>query len=107
MNEVKKPDFLQMVNVKLMQKLYRVLNSENDGAKPDTTSNYFRFFVGSGNNYTGVRQIIKRRSWWHRYKREQFIGMNGFGYSDDEGGSGDEDATTAAGGNNNNNQVQT
>lgn len=90
MAEVKKPDFLQMVNIKLMQKLYRVLNSENDGAKPDTTSNYFKFFVGHGNNYTGVRQIIKRRSWWHRYKREQFIGMNGEsdGESSDDGAGG-------------------
>jgi len=70
MVEVKKPDFLQMANIKVMQKLYRVLNQENDGARPDMTSNYCKFFVGHGNNYTGVRQIIKRRSWWHRNKRE-------------------------------------
>jgi hypothetical protein len=59
-----------------MQKLYKNLNSENDGAKPEVGSNYFKFFVGAGNNYSGVRQIIKRRSWWHRGKREMFIGMS-------------------------------
>lgn len=68
--EVRKPDFQQMVNIKLMQRLYRVLNAENNYAKPETNSNYFKFFVGHGNNYPCVRQIIKRRSWWHRNKRE-------------------------------------
>ena len=38
-----------------MQKLYKVLNSENEGAKPETGSNYFKFHVGGGNNFTGVR----------------------------------------------------
>ena len=33
--ELKKPDFLFTVNLKLMQKLYRVLNQENGQAKPE------------------------------------------------------------------------
>ena len=74
--ELKKPDFQQLANVKMMQKLYRTINQENEGAKPENGSNYFKFYVGGGNNYHGVRQIIKRRGWWHRYKLEQFIGMN-------------------------------
>lgn len=55
MAELKKPDYLQNVNVRLMQKLYRTLNGENDGAKPETGSNYFKFYVGPGNNFTSVR----------------------------------------------------
>lgn len=67
-NELKKPDFLQAVNVKMMQKLYKTINSENEGVRPEVGSNYFKFCVGYGNNYAGIRQIIKRRSWWHRQK---------------------------------------
>ena len=59
-----------------MQKLYRVLNTENNGVEPEVGSNYFKFFVGAANNYSGVRQIGKRRSWWHRGKREISIVMS-------------------------------
>ena len=33
--------------------------------------------MGTGNNDPTVRQIIKRRSWWHREKEERFIGQVG------------------------------
>jgi len=79
--ELKKPDFLYTVNMKLIKKLNKTLNFENKNAKPEHGSNYFKFYVGTGNNYPTVRQIIKRRSWWHREKHERFIGQAGF---DDE-----------------------
>ena len=72
--ELKKPDFLYTVNMKLIKKLNKTLNFENKNAKPEHGSNYFKFYVGTGNNYPTVRQIIKRRSWWHREKHERFIG---------------------------------
>lgn len=64
--ELKKPDFLFTVNIRLMQKLNRVLNESNKNVKPEQGSNYFKFYVGTGNNHPTIRQIIKRRSWWHR-----------------------------------------
>ncbi len=72
--ELKKPDFLYTVNMKLMQKLNKVVNFENNQVKPEQGSNYFKFYVGTGNNHPSVRQIISRRSWWHRVKKERFIG---------------------------------
>lgn len=81
--ELKKPDFLLSVNIKLMQKVNKVLNQENRNVKPEQGSNYYRFFVGNGNNHQCVRQIIKRRSWWHREKQERFI-------SQASGGTGKE-----------------
>lgn len=66
--ELKKPDFLYTVNLKVMVKLNRAINSENKNNKPELGSNYFKFYVGTGNNYQTVRQIIKRRCWWHREK---------------------------------------
>jgi hypothetical protein len=62
LNELKKPDFLYTVNMKVVQKLNRVLNTENKNVKPEIGSSYFKFYVGTGNNYPTVRQIIKRRS---------------------------------------------
>ena len=59
-----------------MQKLNKVVNQENNNAQPETGSNYFKFYVGLGNNYPTVRQILKRRSWWHREKQERFIGQD-------------------------------
>lgn len=53
--ELKKPDFLFQINIKLMQKLNKVVNQENNNAKPETGSNYFKFYVGVGNNYPTVR----------------------------------------------------
>lgn len=70
--ECKKPDFLFTVNIKVMQKLYRVLNHENNKAKPEQ-ANFFRFYVGYGNNHLAVKHVIKRRSWWLREKHEKFI----------------------------------
>ena len=64
--ELKKPDFLFTVNLRLMQKLNKVLNEGNKNVKPEQGSNYFKFYVGWGNNHTIIRQVIKRRSWWHR-----------------------------------------
>jgi hypothetical protein len=42
------------------------MNMENGNVLPEQGSNYFKFYVGTGNNYPCVRQIIKRRSWWHK-----------------------------------------
>jgi hypothetical protein len=53
--ELKKPDFLFTVNVKLMQKLNRVLNESNKNIKPEQGSNYFKFYVGGGNNHPSVK----------------------------------------------------
>ena len=75
-NMTKSPDFHHSVNQKLMQKLYQVLNRENNNIKPETTSSIYRFYVGKGNNYPSVRQIISKRSWWNRVtqKQEKFYG---------------------------------
>ena len=51
------------------------MNQENRQMKPEQGSQYYRFYVGVGNNHPSVRQIIKRRSWWHREKHERFIGQ--------------------------------
>jgi hypothetical protein len=75
MSELKKPDFLYTINIKLMTKLFKTLNYENRQMKPEQGSQYYRFYVGVGNNHPSVRQIIKRRSWWHREKQERFIGQ--------------------------------
>ena len=47
-------------------KLNKVLNEGNKNIKPEQGSNYFKFYVGQGNSHPTIRQIIKRRSWWHR-----------------------------------------
>lgn len=92
--ETKKPDFLYTVNIKLMQKLNKFLNESNRQVRPELGSAFFRFFVGCGNNHPVVRQIIKRRSWWCRYKAERFIGQgNNYGSSDES-----EDEGTPMGG---------
>jgi tubulin---tyrosine ligase len=70
--ECKKPDFLYSVNIKVMQKLYRVLNHENNRVKPEP-GNFFRFYVGQGNNHNAVKHVVKRRSWWLREKHERFL----------------------------------
>ena len=49
--ELKKPDFLYTVNIKLMQKLFKVLNQENKNVKPEQGSSFYRFYVGGGNNH--------------------------------------------------------
>lgn len=53
--ECKKPDFLNSVNFALLQRLYKDLNQENGNVQPEQSSCSFRFHVGSGNNYQGVR----------------------------------------------------
>lgn len=77
-NVLKQPDFLHIVNQKLLQKLYQVLNKENRNIKPEASSSIFRFYVGKGNNYPSVRQIVSRRSWWNRVtqNKEKFYGQN-------------------------------
>ena len=69
-NVLRQPDFLHEVNKKLLQKLYLVLNRENRNIKPETNSSIFRFYVGKGNNYPTVRQLVSRRSWWNRVTKE-------------------------------------
>ena len=73
---LKMPDFLHAVNQKLLIKLYKVLNHENQNIKPENSTQIFRFYVGKGNNYPSVRQIISRRTWWNRgnQKQEKFYG---------------------------------
>ena len=73
LTEVKKPDFMNYVNIQLVKRLYKVINSENNSMQPEANSNYFKFYIGFGNNYPSVRQIVKSRSWWHRKKAERFI----------------------------------
>lgn len=77
LNTLKAPDFLHAVNQKLLIKLFKVLNHENADAKPETSTQIFRFYVGRGNNYVSVRQIISRRTWWNRgsQKQEKFYGQ--------------------------------
>ena len=53
--ELKKPDFLYSINIKMMQKLFKVMNNENKNVKPELGSNYYRFYVGSGNNHSSVK----------------------------------------------------
>jgi len=53
--EVKKPDFMNDVNIQLVKRLYKALNTENDNMQPESTSSYFKFYVGYGNNYPSVR----------------------------------------------------
>lgn len=60
------------MNVKLLQKLYKVLNSENKDFKPQN-SQFYRFYIGKGNNYYAVRSIIKRRAHFHKGKVEKFV----------------------------------
>lgn len=59
----------------MMNKISQVLNSSNLDAMPDVTSNYFKFYVGLGNNFPSVIQAIKLRSWWHKNDFESFIGQ--------------------------------
>ena len=46
----------------------------------------FRYYVGKGNNYPSVRQIISRRTWWNRgnIKQEKFYGQKSSAWDDDE-----------------------
>lgn len=76
LGELKKPDFLYLVNLKMIQKLFKVLNQENNQNKPESSTTFFKFYVGTGNNYPTVRQIIRRRNWWHREKQERWIGQH-------------------------------
>ena len=49
--EAKRPEFLCQLNICILQKLFRDLNSENDKNVPEQKSASFRFFVGFGNNH--------------------------------------------------------
>lgn len=71
--EIKRLDFLNQVNHLIQQKLFKILNQENGNSQPDQSSTFFKFCVGFGNNSSGIRQIIKRRSWWHKSKSDWFL----------------------------------
>ena len=83
---LKMPDFMHAVNQKMMIKLYKVLNHENAEVKPEQSTQIFRFYVGKGNNYPSVRQIVSRRTWWNRgnQKQEKFYGQKSHDYEDEE-----------------------
>lgn len=55
MKQIKAPDFLHLVNQKMLMRLYKVINHENNGVKPEQSTQLFRFYVGKGNNYPSVR----------------------------------------------------
>jgi len=63
---------MNVSNEKLLQKLYKVMNHENGNMEPIIGKNNLNYFVGKGNNYYLVRQIVKRRVWWTRAAREDF-----------------------------------
>ena len=63
---------MNQANEKLLQKLYKVLNQENGNIEPMIGKSNISFYVGKGNNYYLVRQIIKRRVWWTRASKEEF-----------------------------------
>jgi hypothetical protein len=73
-----------------MQKLNKTLNQENGGVKPELNTSFFKFFVGNGNNHPIVKQILKRRSWWHKQRSERFIGSNPIPIAYNSDGTNDE-----------------
>eukprot|EP00347_Sterkiella_histriomuscorum_P005415 403356704 len=70
--QFKSKEFLNQANEKLLQKLYKTLNSENNNVEPIIGKTNLPFYVGKGNNYQLVRQLIKRRVWWTRATKEEF-----------------------------------
>jgi len=54
-NAFKQRDFMQQANEKLLQKLSKVLNSQNGGVEPIIGKNNLNYFVGRGNNFYLVR----------------------------------------------------
>ena len=76
LNEIKKQEFQNQANKMVLKKLYKILNIENQNQQPEVNSSFFRFFVGMGNNHWSVRQIIKRRSWWHKCRSDFFMNSN-------------------------------
>jgi hypothetical protein len=63
---------MQQANEKLLQKLYSVFNKENGNVEPIIGKSNLNYFVGKGNNFYLVRQIVKRRVWWTRAHKEDF-----------------------------------
>jgi hypothetical protein len=49
-----------------------VFNKENGNVEPVIGKNNLNYYVGKGNNFYLVRQIIKRRVWWTRAHKEDF-----------------------------------
>lgn len=72
-NAFKQRDFMHQANEKLLQKLYKVVNSENGGIEPVIGKSNLNYFIGRGNNFYLIRQVIKRRVWWTRASREDFL----------------------------------
>lgn len=63
---------MNQANEKLLQKMYKTLNQENGNIEPMIGRNNVNYYVGKGNNYYLVRQIVKRRVWWTRASKEEF-----------------------------------
>jgi hypothetical protein len=51
----KQRDFMNLANERLLQKLYKVLNTENGNVEPIIGKRNLNYFVGKGNNYYLVR----------------------------------------------------
>lgn len=45
--------------------LIHVLNQENEVVIPQSTDNYYKYFIGQGNNSLMVRNLMKQRWWWY------------------------------------------
>lgn len=54
-NAFKQRDFMHQANEKLLQKLYKVINSENGGIEPLIGKSNLNYFIGRGNNFYLVR----------------------------------------------------
>lgn len=48
------------------------MNKENGNIEPIIGKSNLNYYVGKGNNFYLVRQIIKRRVWWTRASKEDF-----------------------------------
>jgi hypothetical protein len=55
-----------------LQKLFKVFNTENGHLEPIIGKSNLNYYIGKGNNYYLVRQIINRRIWWTRASKEDF-----------------------------------
>ncbi len=51
------------------------MNKENGNIEPIIGKSNLNYYVGKGNNFYLVRQIIKRRVWWTRASKEDFAAI--------------------------------
>lgn len=51
------------------------MNKENGNLEPIIGKSNLNYYVGKGNNFYLVRQIIKRRVWWTRASKEDFAAI--------------------------------